>query len=98
MSKLNELSRSTFFKEVSALVDSLNHIVPEDQPRLRIPDDKFRRSIGAYAGKTYSVDGALLSPEAYEKHLKEVMPSQEDDNYVIGLEKEKDWIVAPQQK
>jgi hypothetical protein len=97
MSKLNELSRSTFFKEVSALVDALNHIVPEDQPRLRIPDDKFRRNIGQYAGMTYNVDGSLLSQQDYEKHLKEVMPSAEDDNYVIGLEKEKDWIVDPQQ-
>jgi hypothetical protein len=74
----------------------LNQHVPKDEPRLRIPDDKFHRNIGQYAGMTYSVDGELLSPEAYEKHLKEVMPSAEDDQFVIRLEKEKDWIVAPQ--
>jgi len=96
MSKLNELSRTTFFKEVSALVDALNHHVPEDQPKLRIPDDKFRRNIGQYAGMTYSVTGEKLSPEAYEKHLKEVMPTPEDDQFVIGLEKEKVWIIDPQ--
>ena len=45
-----------------------------------------------------SVDGELLSQEAYDKHLKEVLPSEADDNYVIGLEKEKDWIIAPQPK
>ena len=98
MDKLNELSRATFFKEVSALVDSLNHNVPEDQPKLTIPDDKFRRSIGAYAGKSYSVDGKLLSQEDYEKHLKEVMPSDADDRFVINLEKEKDWILEPKQR
>ena len=96
MSKLNELSRSTFFKEVTALVDALNHQVPAEQPRLRIPDDKFRRNIGQYAGMPYSVTGELLSPEAYAKHMKEVMPSAEDDRFVIGLEKEKNWIVDPQ--
>src|SRR3990172_2396266 len=32
MAKLNELSRATFFKEVSALVDALNQKVPQDQP------------------------------------------------------------------
>ena len=95
MDKLNELSRSTFFKEVSALVDALNHYVPKEQPRLRIPDDKFHRNIGQYAGQSYSIDGNLLSPEDYEKHLKEVMPSPMDDQFVIGLEKEKDWIIAP---
>jgi hypothetical protein len=52
MDKLNELSRATFFKEVSALVDALNHYIPKDTPRLTIPSDKFRRYIGQYAGKT----------------------------------------------
>ncbi len=67
-------------------------------PDKRMPDEKFHRSIGDYAGKTYSVTGELLSPEEYEKHLKEVMPSDADDEFVIGLEKEKDWIVDPQQR
>ena len=98
MDKLNELSRATFFKEVSALVDALNHNVPKDQQKLRIPDDKFRRHIGASAGKTYSVDGELLSQEDYEKHLKEVMPSDADDQFVIHLEKEKGWIIDPAQR
>ncbi len=98
MDKLNELSRATFFKEVSALVDALNHNVSEDQPKLGIPDDKFRRYIGAYAGKTYSVDGNLLSQEDYEKHLKEVMPSDADDEFVINLEKDKGWIIDHTQK
>jgi benzoyl-CoA 2,3-dioxygenase component B len=98
MDKLNELSRATFFKEVKALVDALNHHIPEDQPKLTIPNDKFRRHIGVYAGMTYSVTGELLSQEAYDKHLKEVMPSEAEDQFVIGLEKDKDWIMAPTQK
>lgn len=98
MDKLNELSRATFFKEVKALVDALNHHIPEDQPKLTIPNDKFRRHIGAYAGMTYSVTGELLSREAYDKHLREVMPSDADDQFVIGLEKDTDWITAPTQK
>src|SRR3990172_4194640 len=98
MDKLNELSRATFFKEVSALVDALNNHVPESQPKLRIPNDKFRRHIGAYAGKSYGVGGKLLSQEDYEKHLKEVMPSDADDRFVINLEKEKEWILEPKQR
>jgi len=98
MDRLNELSRATFFKEVSALVDALNHNASKDQAKLRIPDDKFRRHIGAYAGKTYSVDGELLSQENYDKHLKEVMPSDADGEFLINLEKEKGWILDPPQK
>ena len=41
--------------------------------------------------------GELLSKEDYEKHLKEVMPTEEDVQFVINLEKEKGWIVDPQQ-
>jgi benzoyl-CoA 2,3-dioxygenase component B len=98
MDRLNELSRATFFKEVSALVDALNHHVSKDQPELTIPSDKFRRSIGNYAGKSYSVTGELLSQEAYDRHLKEVLPSEADDQFVIGLEKDKDWIADPKQR
>ena len=39
-----------------------------------------------------------LSQEDYEKHLKEVMPSAADDEFVINLEKEKGWILDPPQK
>jgi len=98
MGRINELSRSQYLAEVKAIVDSLNRQIPPDEPKIRIPDEKFRRSIGQYAGMTYSVDGELLSPEAYEKHLKEVLPSQEDIDLVIGLEKEGGWIINPEHR
>ena len=95
MEKLNELSRETFFKEVTALVDALNHNISDDQPELTIPSDKFRRYIGNYAGKPYSIAGELLPEEEYDKHLLEVLPSEVDDEFVIGLEKEGGWILDP---
>ena len=76
----------------------MNRHIPADQAKLRIPSDKFRRSIGAYAGMTYGVDGKLLSQEDYEKHLHQVMPSTADDEFVINLEKDKGWILDPPQK
>ena len=39
--------------------------------------------------------GELLSEEDYPKHLAEVLPSEGDDEYVIGLEKEGGWILDP---
>ena len=34
-----------------------------------------RVRIGEFTGKTYSVTGELLSPEAYAKHLEDVLPN-----------------------
>ena len=98
LGKLNELSRSQYLKEVGAIVDSLNKQIPADLPKLRIPDEKFHRSIGQYAGATYSVTGELLSPEAYEKHLIEVMPAEADEEYLINVEKDPGWIINPEQR
>ena len=97
MSKINELSRSQYHKEVQALVDALNRNVKPDQPKLKVPDEKFNRSIGRYAGQAYSVDGEPLSLEQYEKHLAEVMPTSKDDEFIIAIEKQKGWIVDPEQ-
>ncbi|HWP84167.1 MAG TPA: Phenylacetic acid catabolic protein [Terriglobia bacterium] len=97
MNQLNDVSRNQYFKEVSAIIDSLNRNLKPDEPKLKMPDIKFHRSIGKYAGQTYSVDGELLSKEDYEKHLKEVLPSEADVQFVINLEKEGGWIVDPQQ-
>ena len=98
MGRINEVSRSQYLAEVKAIVDSLNKQIPEGELKLRIPSEKFRRNIGQYAGMTFSVEGEPMSTEEYNKHLKEVLPSDEDDNYIIGLEKEKGWIIDPEQR
>ena len=95
---INELSRSQYLKEIQAILDSLNKQLGPEDPKFRIPDEKFRRHIGRYAGQTYSVDGQLLSPQEYEKHLKEVLPSAEESDWIISMEKEKGWIIDPQQR
>jgi benzoyl-CoA 2,3-dioxygenase component B len=96
MSRINEVSRGQYHKEVQAIIDSLNRQVKPDQPKLFIPDEKFRRNIGRYAGQTFSVTGEPLSAEEYAKHLRDVLPSPEEDQFVINLEKEKGWIVDPE--
>jgi benzoyl-CoA 2,3-dioxygenase component B len=98
MEHINELSRSQYLKEIQAILDALNRQLGPEEKKFRIPDEKFRRTIGKFAGQTFSVDGQPLSPEAYEKHLKEVLPSPEDDEWVISIEKEKGWIIDPEQR
>ena len=97
MGEINAISRGQYHKEVQAIIDSLNRNVKPEQPKLFIPDEKFNRSIGDFAGKTYTVAGETIEPEKYEAYLKEVFPSPEDEQFIIGLEKEKGWIINPEQ-
>ncbi|MSO20336.1 MAG: hypothetical protein EXQ56_07700 [Acidobacteria bacterium] len=98
MNKINDVSRNQYYKEVAAIVDSLNRNIKPDQQKLVMPDIKFNRAVGMYAGQPYSVTGELLSPEEYAKHKDDVVPSEADVQYVINLEKEKTpWIVDPNQ-
>jgi hypothetical protein len=71
-------------------------LVPEGQPKLYAPHLKFNRSIGEHVGKTYSVTGELLSPEAYKKHLPEVLPTPDDERILTEIISGKDWVAQTQ--
>lgn len=90
--KLNDLARNHYRAECQQLVDALNQFIPADQPRLYVPDLKFNRTIGEFAGKRYSIKGEPLSEEAFQKHLAEVLPTPEDERRLNDIFKEKDWV------
>jgi benzoyl-CoA 2,3-dioxygenase component B len=90
--RLNESARSLYVEEIRAIVDGLNQFVPEGQPKLFVPDVKFNRKIGDNENQTYSVDGWLLSPEDYQRHLTEVLPGAEDMRVLRGIFKDNDWV------
>jgi hypothetical protein len=90
--KLNDLARQHYMGESQKLIDQLNQLIPEGQPKLKAPDLKFNRSIGEHVGKTYSVTGELLSPEAYKQHLLEALPTPEDEQILADIIKGKDWV------
>jgi benzoyl-CoA 2,3-dioxygenase component B len=92
--RLNELARQHYLKEVGGLIEALNKIIPEDQPKITLPDLKFHRSIGEYAGQTYSVRGDLLTAEAYAKHLEEALPNEEDKVRLAEIFKQPGWVLA----
>ena len=92
--RLNELARQHYLKEVLGLIDALNKLVPEDQPKLRLPDMKFHRSIGEYADKKYSIHGEPLDSEKYQRHLGEVLPNTADKTRLAAIYKEPDWVLA----
>jgi hypothetical protein len=91
---LNEMARSLYVRELEALIADLNRSIPEDQPKLRLPDLKFRRRIGEHAHQAYAADGTLLSPQAYEQHLREVLPTSDDLKLMDALMQGSDWIAS----
>lgn len=96
--KLNDLARELYLAECHSLIEQLNQLVPDGQPKLYAPDLKFNRTIGEYLGKTYSVDGKLLSPDEYKKHISEVLPTPEDERILNNIMKDKDWVQQMQMK
>jgi hypothetical protein len=94
--KLNDLARDHYIAECAKLIDQLNQLVPEGQPKLYAPDLKFNRSIGEHGGDTYSVTGERLSPEAYKQHLSEALPTPEDEAVLNEIINGKDWVAQAQ--
>ena len=82
--------------ESQKLIDQLNQLLPQGQPKLKAPDLKFNHSIGEHVGKTFSVTGELLSTEAYKQHLLETLPTPEDEQALAEIIKGKDWVAQMQ--
>jgi hypothetical protein len=88
----NESSRNLYYEEVKKLTNLLNKSIPEGHPKIIVPDLKFNRQIGQYAGQFYNVLGEPLTAEEYEKYLPTVLPSVEDQRNLASIFKEKGWI------
>ncbi|HXM79194.1 MAG TPA: Phenylacetic acid catabolic protein [Thermoanaerobaculia bacterium] len=93
---LNELSREMYRQEVEKLLQSISRLLPAGAPPFVAPDLKFHRAIGQFAGQPWSVSGERLSPEEYEKHASEVLPNEEEKQFIRDLMKEPGWI-APRE-
>lgn len=89
---LNEQARELYRQEVQGLIDRLNQHVPDDMPKLRIPDIKFNRKIGTYKRQTYTIDGQPLEAEKYESYLAAQLPTAGDREFLRQIFKENDWI------
>ena len=91
---VNQAARELYYKEVQGLVEHLNKDVGAEQPKLYVPDIKFRRGIGEYKDKRFSVAGETLGEEAYARHLQDVLPTQTDREELRKITREADWIAA----
>lgn len=91
--RLNDYARTQYYDECRKLVEQTNTLISGDE-KLYCADSRFNRKIGEHAGKTYSVDGRLLPKDEYEKHLAEVLPTEEDEKLVYEFMKRDDWVSA----
>ena len=94
---LNELSREMYRQEAEKLLESISRLLPAGSDPLVAPDMKFHRSIGEFAGQTWSVRGERLTPEEYAKHSAAVLPNEEEKQLVRDMMKEPGWI-APREE
>jgi benzoyl-CoA 2,3-dioxygenase component B len=90
--KLNDLAREHYMTESQKLIDQLNQLIPAGQPKLYAPNLKFNRSIGEFVGKQYSVTGELLSETDYQAHVRETLPTEEDEAMLNSIIQEKEWV------
>jgi benzoyl-CoA 2,3-dioxygenase component B len=105
LTALNERLRDDYIKEVESGLGRWNRIIEKAgiAYRLRLPHKGFHRAIGNFAGHHISPDGVVLTPEQWNAHVGEWMPSKEDYAYVqslmsgrvVELGKFANWIAPP---
>ena len=88
---LNDYARENYYNECKKLLGQINALIPGEE-KLSMPSIKFNRKIGQYANKPYSVEGALMDRDQFEQHLREVLPSEEDEKVIEELMKRDDWV------
>lgn len=92
LDRINEGNRELYYQECAKLIDAINRLLPEGQPKLFAPDIRFNRRIGEFANQPYGIDGRPLPAEEYERHLKAVLPSAEDEKELAPIFKQGGWI------
>jgi benzoyl-CoA 2,3-dioxygenase component B len=91
---VNQAARELYYQEAQGLVALLNKEIGEEKEGLYVPDIKFRRGIGEYKEKCFSVKGELLDEEHYARHLQEVLPNKTDREKLRKVTQEPDWIAS----
>jgi benzoyl-CoA 2,3-dioxygenase component B len=93
---LNERARLQFFDECAKTIERVNAVNPSDT-KLYMPDLRFNRKIGAYAGEHWTVDGRQLTKEEWDAYAPGVLPTAQDEERVKEYFKDPNWI-APKGK
>ena len=84
---LNEVLREEYIDDNQKGVDYWNRILEQHgiAERLTLPDRRFNRAIGIYAGHRFDPTGRLLTEEEWQAGRDAWLPSAEDRAYVESL-------------
>jgi benzoyl-CoA 2,3-dioxygenase component B len=93
---LNERARTQFYEEALATVARVNE-VNSSETQLYLPDMRFNRKIGEYAGQRYAVDGRKLTEDEWRAYAPSVLPNVADEATLKDYFKDPNWI-APKGK
>ena len=91
---LNEASRDLYFQELRDEMRRISKVRKKGEPELYIPSDRFKRGIGKYAGKRYTVHGEEFEGDdaAWDEYLSAVLPTEEDEEKLINEYMKEEWI------
>ena len=84
---MNEVLRDWYVEDCQAGVDRWNKIFDRYgmSDRLRLPDRKFNRGIGQFAGFHFDPDGRMLSDEEWARRKHEWLPGPADKQYLLSI-------------
>ena len=84
---MNEVLRDWYVGDCMAGVQRWNRLFEKHglSDRLRLPDRKFNRGIGIYAGRRLDIDGNPLSNEEWERRKHGWLPSPADKEYLKSI-------------
>ncbi len=88
---LNERARGQFYDECGKTIERVNAVNPSET-KLYLPDSRFNRKIGAYAGQYWTVDGRELTKEQWDAYAPSVLPSAQDEERLKEFFKDPNWI------
>jgi benzoyl-CoA 2,3-dioxygenase component B len=84
---MNEVLRDWYVEDCQAGVDRWNKTLERQglSDRLRLPDRKFNRNIGQFAGFHFDPDGRYLTPGDWARRKHEWLPSPADKEFLLSI-------------
>jgi benzoyl-CoA 2,3-dioxygenase component B len=101
---LNEVLRSEYVRDCEKGLARWNKTLADEgiSERLFLPNIRFHRHVGEYAGHYFDLQGNLIAQDEFEQHQGEWLPTMEDREYVRSLMhpvtepgKIANWIAPP---
>ena len=101
---LNEVLRDEYVADCERAVRKWNHVIKKQGVdfTLSLPNRRFNRSMGIYAGMTFDLEGKPISDADFEAQRDAWLPTQSDRDYVRSLMqpiyepgKIANWIAPP---